>query len=134
MNPSELIAIAESLAVGGHEPRASGWQRTTAALGRAAIEEALEQYWTLREPGMERCSARAQLLCLRVYLGNTELARATIAAWSDFSRACHHHPYELSPTGVELQAWLAAARTFAVEVARQAAGGKQRIKHPAVDS
>ena len=121
MNPTELIAVADFLVAGGHETRSGGWQRTSAALGRAAIEEALRQYWVLREPGLERCSARAQLLCLRVYLANTDLALATIAAWSDLSRACHHHPYELSPTVVELHAWLATARAFAREVNRQIA-------------
>ena len=134
MNPTELIAVADGLVTGGHKTRAGGWQRTTAALGRAAIEEALRQYWILREPGMERCSARAQLLCLRVYLGNTDLVRATVAAWLDLSRACHHHPYELNPTAVELHAWLAAARAFALEVARQAAAGGQRLANGASDT
>ena len=27
-------------------------------------------------------------------------------AWAGLSRACHQHPYELSPTSVELLGWL----------------------------
>ena len=131
MKPSELLSVAEGLVTGGDTARTAGWPRTAAALGRQAIEETLRQYWQLSEPGMERCSAHAQLLCLRVYLDNTGLVRATGAAWSDLSRACHHHPYELNPTAVELRAWLFAARSFAVEVARQIAAAGPRGRNGA---
>ena len=44
---------------------------------------------------------------------------AAHAAWSDRSRACHHHTYELAPTANELRALLGVAHRFAAEVARQ---------------
>jgi hypothetical protein len=27
-------------------------------------------------------------------------------AWAALSHACHHHPYELSPTAEELERWM----------------------------
>ena len=65
------------------------------------------------------CSSHAQLLCLVVYFSDRGVARQTSATWAALSRACHHHPYELNPTADEMRAWLASARTFANEVARQ---------------
>jgi hypothetical protein len=46
---------------------------------------------------------RTQMICLRTYLGDSELAARAGHAWSALSRACHHHPYELAPG--ELQVW-----------------------------
>ena len=126
MTPVEILAAADSLAGPGRSARAHGWPRVVAVLARHAIEEALRQYWTLREPGMERCTWHAQLLCLTVYLSNRDLARETAAAWSDLSRACHHHPYELAPTANELRDLLDVAHRFAAEVARQADNRRTR--------
>ena len=50
----------------------------------------------------------------------------TAAAWTDLSRACHHHPYELAPTANELRDLLDIARRFAAEVARQTAAHRER--------
>ena len=120
MTPVQILAAADALAGPGRSGRVHGWPRVVAVLARHAIEEALRQYWALREPGMERCTWHAQLLCLTVYLSNRELAREAAAAWSDLSRACHHHPYELAPTANELRDLLDVAHRFAAEVARQA--------------
>ena len=121
MTPVQILAAADALAGPGRSSRAHGWSRVVAVLARHAIEEALRQYWALREPGMERCTWHAQLLCLTAYLSNRELAREAAAAWSDLSRACHHHPYELAPTANELHDLLDVAHRFAAEVARQTA-------------
>ena len=119
MTPVEILEAADALVGTKRSTGAPGWPRVVAVLGRHAIEEALRQYWILREPGLERCSGRAQLLCLTVYLSDRDLARNTVAAWSDLSRACHHHPYELAPTADELRSLLDVAHRFATEVARQ---------------
>ena len=121
MTPVQILAAADALARPGRSGRVHGWPRVVAVLARHAIEEALRQYWALREPGMEHCTWHAQLLCLTAYLSNRELAREAAAAWSDLSRACHHHPYELAPTANELRDLLDVARRFAAEVARQTA-------------
>lgn len=118
-SPLRVLSAAEALIESSATGGTGLWPRTAAALGRQAIEVALRQYWRLREPGLERCSTHAQLLCLVVYLRDRDLARQTSATWSALSRACHHHPYELNPTVDELRAWLASAGTFANEVAQQ---------------
>ncbi|MDE0446988.1 MAG: hypothetical protein OXH96_09975 [Spirochaetaceae bacterium] len=121
MTPVAILAAADALAGLGRSTRVDGWPRVAAVLARHAIEEALRQYWALREPGMEHGTWHAQLLCLTAYLSNRDLARETAAAWSDLSRACHHHPYDLAPTATELRGLLDVAHRFAAEVARQAA-------------
>ncbi len=125
MTPVEIIDAADALVEPRHGGRVQGWPRVAAVLGRHAIEEALRQYWSLREPGLERCSGRAQLLCLIVYLRDRDLGPETFVAWSDLSRTCHHHAYELAPTAEELRSWLDVARRFTCEVARQIAAHRK---------
>ena len=100
------------------DPMTAGiWPRATALLARQALESALDDLWRLRAPGVELCSARAQLLCLPFYLGgDSVLAERVSYAWAGLSRACHHHPYELPPTSVELLGWLAAVDELAAKV------------------
>jgi hypothetical protein len=126
MTPAQILAAADALAEPGQSTGTHGWPRVVAVLARHAIEESLRQYWALREPGMEYCTWHAQLLCLTVYLSKRQLARETAAAWSDLSRACHHHPYELAPTANELRDLLDIARRFAAEVSRQSATHQER--------
>ena len=121
MTPVEIVDAADALVDTRNGRRVQGWPRVAAVLGRHAIEEALRQYWSLREPGLVRCSGRAQLLCLTVYLGDRDLGPETFVAWSDLSRACHHHAYDLAPTAEELRSLLDIARRFACEVSRQIA-------------
>ena len=123
MTPHQLVEAADALIGIPRSGSAGLWPRTAAVLGRQAIESALRQYWALRQPGLEQCSLHAQLLCLIAYLSKRELARETADAWAALSRACHHHPYELSPTAEELGGWLTTARAFAAEVQRQSASG-----------
>ena len=122
-SPLQILSAGEALIKTPEGGSAGLWPRTAAVLGRQAIEGALRDFWRRREPGLERCNNHVQLLCLVAYLGNRELAQETSAAWSALSRACHHHPYELSPTAGELRVWLTTARTFAEEVGRQVASG-----------
>ena len=48
---------------------------------------------------------RAQLLCLGTYTDD-DLADRISYAYTELTRACHHHPYELSPTAGEITGWL----------------------------
>ena len=77
-------------------------------LARRALEEALDELWSKRAPGLERATARAQLVCLPEYLGDRGLAGEIVFTWSALSDACHHHAYELAPTAAELGRWLDA--------------------------
>lgn len=104
--PSGLIAAARNLLERPDPATAGLWPRATALLARQALESALDELWRLRAPGVERCSARAQLLCLPYFLNNDELAERVSYTWSGLSRAVHHHAYELSPTSPELLEWI----------------------------
>jgi hypothetical protein len=83
------------------------WPRASAFLARQALETSLDEFWTSRAPGLEACSAKAQLLCAREYLPES-LAHSAYETWALLSRACHHHPYELAPTAAELRGWIEA--------------------------
>lgn len=79
-------------------------------LVRQSLEVALRTYWSLKAFGVEECSTRAQLLCLRPYLGDEPFARRAGLAWAALSRAAHFHPYELPPTRDELSTWCETVR------------------------
>lgn len=112
-----LVKVARDLLERDDPMTAGIWPRATALLARQALEGALEELWRLRAPGLEQCSARAQLLCLPSYLpGDEELAERVSYAWSGLSRACHQHPYELPPTSSELLGWLAAVEQLVARV------------------
>jgi hypothetical protein len=90
------------------DPETAGlWPRAAALLARNALEMAVARLWERRGLDLRGCSMRVQLICLRMYLGDADLAARAGHAWSALSRACHHHPYELAPTAAELQGWLA---------------------------
>jgi hypothetical protein len=81
------------------------WPRAAALLARQALEDATTRVLAVRAPGAERCANRPRLLCLREYVPD-ELAERTAFLWATLSRACHHHPYELSPTSDEISGWI----------------------------
>ena len=103
---SSLVAIARDLLERADPMTAGIWPRASALLARQALETALDDLWRLRALGVEKCSARAQLLCLPFYLGDDDLSGRVSYAWSGLSRACHQHAYELPPTSTELLGWL----------------------------
>lgn len=93
--------------LGRADPTTVGlWPRASALLARQALEAAVHRLWEHRRLDLQDCSMRVQLICLRTYLGDADLAARAGHAWSALSRACHHHPYELAPTAAELQRWL----------------------------
>lgn len=99
--------------------------RAAAVIARQSIEYAMEDFWMLRERGVNSASARVRLLCLREYLSDKELARDVAYAFHALSRLCHHHPCRLAPAEAELRPLLETARGFAVEIERQTAGSQR---------
>lgn len=93
------------------------WPRGAALLTRQALESALDELWLRRAPEIAQASARAQLLCLRSYVRQDDIAERVTYVWSALSRACHHHAYELPPTAPELEAWIGTVEQFADAVA-----------------
>jgi hypothetical protein len=106
----DLIRIEDAWAAGL-------WPRAAAFLARQGIEAAMASLWAVRAPGLERESARCQLLCLATFLGDADLSGRISAAWWGLSRSCHHRVYELPPTAGELNVWLESGWELADRVA-----------------
>ena len=102
----DLLDLADGLLRRADPSTAGLWPRASAILARQALEAAVGRLWDSRTLDLQACSMRGQLICLRTYLEDADLAARTGHAWSSLSRACHHHPYELAPTTDELRGWL----------------------------
>ena len=103
--PGDLLDLAHGLLRRADPATAGLWPRASAILARQALVASVTRLWDSRTLDLQGCTMRAQLICLRTYLGDADLAARTSHAWSALSRACHHHPYELAPTTAELGGW-----------------------------
>jgi hypothetical protein len=101
----EVLRMAHGLLNRADPATAGLWPRASALLARQALEATLLRLWEVRTLDLQGCSIRAQLICLRTYLDDRDLASRAGLAWSALSGACHHHPYELAPTAEELRGW-----------------------------
>lgn len=106
----ELLDLASGMLSRQVALRPGLWPRASALLVRQALEESLTGYWMVKGIALERCSTRAQLICLHEYLHEGDLASRLAHAWGALSRACHHHPYELPPTVEEIKSWMEPVR------------------------
>lgn len=100
------LLAAEWLLARPHARGGAGWARSVVLLARQALEDAIDEFWTRRAPGMEHASGRSRLVSLRFYIDDPTLARLAEHTWCTLSDATHHHAYDLAPTGVELRSWL----------------------------
>ena len=97
------------------EATSSGaWPRAAALLARSSLEASMTELWQTKEIPLQRASWRAQLLCLPGYI-DPDLARRVAFAHSALSAACHHHPYDLPPTAIEIQRWLGIIQDLIAE-------------------
>ena len=104
--PRVVLGLARGM-LGRVDPDTAGlWPRASALLACRALEATVHRLWERRTLDLQGRSMRVQLICLRTYLGDADLAARAGHAWSALSRACHHHPYELAPTAAELRGWL----------------------------
>jgi hypothetical protein len=115
-DPGNLLDVAEGLLHRTDPATAGLWPRVSALLALRALEAALWILWERRALALQSCSMRAQLICLRTYLGDVSLAARTGHASSALRRACHHHPYDLAPTAAELEGWFTVVRELAERV------------------
>lgn len=102
-------ATSSALPTGCVRRDSASLHRTVALHARLALEQALDELRRRREPGLDHCPMRAQLLCVSSYV-DAEVAREAAGAWGALSRAAHHHAYELAPTATELRGWLESVR------------------------
>jgi hypothetical protein len=106
MTPTELLAAAQRLLERPDARTAPIWPRAAALLARQALEQGLDHVWRARGLKLDALATKPQLICLQAYLPDHELAARTNDAWSNLTRACHHHPYELGVGQEELTTWL----------------------------
>ena len=112
LDHTSLLVIARDLLQRPARATAGLWPRATALVTRQALEAALDSYWHTRAPQVSQAPTHAQLLCLRRYLGDEELAGRVAWAWTSLSRACHHHAYEFPPSSTELATWIEVVEAF----------------------
>jgi hypothetical protein len=106
LTPKQLLQHAYGLLEDPPAVFASRWPRAVALLARQALEASLEELWAKRDVKIGWATERTQLLFLPEVMGDRRLAVDAAVAWSGLSRACHQHPYDLSPTSGELAGWL----------------------------
>ena len=106
-DPGVLLGMADGLLRRADPATAGLWPRVSALLALEALEASVRRLWERHALEFRGCSMRTQLICLRSYLDDANLATRTGHAWSALDRACHHHPYELAPTAGELESWFA---------------------------
>lgn len=130
---AQLVAAARDLLKRASPATAGLWPRAAALLARNALEIGVDEYWTRKRIPLEPCPTFTQLLCLREYLDDADLAGRVHHAWNALSRACHHHPYELAPTAGELEGLFETVTEFLTvesresgtkEVARRGSSGQ----------
>ncbi len=111
MSAGDLLDAARRVAA--LPDRRLGSTRFTGAalLARQALEEGLDDLWADVAPGLERCSARAQLISLPYYLDEA-VAGDVRYAWNRLSVAAHHGAYELPPTATELAGLIEVVERF----------------------
>ncbi len=102
----DVLGMAHGLLARADPDTAGLWPRASAVLACRALETTVSRLWERRALDLQLCPMRVQLICLRTYLGDSDLAARAGHAWSALSRASHHHPYELAPTADELRGWL----------------------------
>jgi hypothetical protein len=110
--PAELLGMARQLLDRATPETAGLWPRAAALLARQALETAVDDFWHAQRLPLDSCPTLPQLLCLREYLDDADLAGLVHHAWHALSRACHHHPYELAPTVAELKGWMDVLEGF----------------------
>lgn len=116
MNPAELLRLADELLERPDLNLRGAWPRAVALLGRQALEGGLDQFWTREFPNMKYASRRTQTLCLEQFVRDRDLTDGIRESWASLTRACHHHPFELSPTAIELKNWLAEVEALVAQL------------------
>ena len=111
MTPADILAAAGRLLERPDAKTAPIWPRAAALLARQALEQGLDQFWRGKGLKLDGLATKPQLICLPAYLADRELAAKANDAWSNLTRACHHHPYELGVSQEELKTWLETVAT-----------------------
>lgn len=108
----QLLAAARIAVANPDAGLDDAWPRATALLTRQALELVSAARLVARIPEVGGLSMRVKLACLGE-LGEPADAHEAAWLWARLSTACHHHPYDLAPTGAELAEWIDRTAAFA---------------------
>lgn len=101
MSDSQALLEQASAVLGEATPysnRAACW------LARASLESTVDDLLAVRHRSAPEATMRSKLAVLQVaYEQHPEVAVRAEYAWNGLSRACHHHAFELTPAGSEVQ-------------------------------
>ena len=89
--------------------------RAAALLTRQALELVIDAALARRIPDLDGVAMRVKLACL-IELTDPAAAHEAAWLWARLSTACHHHPYDLAPTGDELTEWISRVEALLVNV------------------
>jgi hypothetical protein len=131
MTPCDVLKAARDLLERPPSAAVGGWQRAVALLARQALEQAIEDFWAMdpSTAGLREATRKTQLTCLPAYL-QPRLAREISYLWAALSNACHYHPYDLAPTGVELAQWIEAVAALLMAIKGQTPPAPSPVLRP----
>lgn len=108
----QLLAAARIAVANPDAGLDDAWPRAAALLTRQALEIVISARLGDRIPEVDGLSMRVKLACLSE-LTDPVAAHEAAWLWARLSAACHHHPYDLAPTGAELTEWIDRTAAFA---------------------
>lgn len=117
----ELLADAVRLLDDPIDDVGVAWNRAAAVLTRQAIEQTVNQFWSVACPDMRRANWAEKWMAMPAYFGDPAAANAVARAhyaWEALSESCHHRGYDLGLTEAELRGHLATTVLLARAVAR----------------
>ena len=121
--PKQLL-VAATTVLSNDEPVLRGRRSVTAAaLTRHAVEESVDS-WLNANGAVGYSNRKHAFLCLAALHPEPGLARELHYVWECLSNACHATSYELPPTPIELERWIAVANKF-VSAGTQATSPRQ---------
>ena len=109
--PAQLVDAASDLLARPGAPVTASYPRAAALLARQALEARVQREWQATEVSLAETNMANQFHAL-CQLRNAEIAGMAHETWSALSHACHHHPFDLSPTVSELKPLIDTVRTL----------------------
>jgi hypothetical protein len=109
MTPTGLVDAAYDVLDRPGAPQSSLYPMAAALLARQALEARVQSEWRGDEVSLALTSMTNQCHALR-QLRDPAIAGRVFDTWSSLSRACHHHPYDLSPSPDEMKTLISDVR------------------------
>ena len=111
LTPTDLVGEALGLLSRPGAPVTSVYPRAAALLARQALEARVQREWQKDEVSLAQTNMANQFHALRA-LRDAEIAGTAHQTWAALSHACHHHPFDLSPTVSELKTLIDTVRSL----------------------